>query len=70
MMHQSFVTTAPLPIGMGDSGANVRGSNLLSSPAVPGKCGACDITQIHSGGIYYYKEQGYDSQQAPAVWAF
>ena len=28
----------------GDSGANVRSNDLLSSPAVPGKCRACDIT--------------------------
>ena len=53
-MHQSFVTTAPLPTThlwgwAGDSGANVWGSDLLSSQAVPGKC---DITQI------YYKRAG------------
>ena len=54
----------------GDSGANVRGSDLFSSPAVPGKCRACDITQIYPRGIYYYKEQGYDSQQVPAVQDF
>ena len=43
-MHQSFVTTAPPPMGMGrDSGANVWGSDLLSSPAVPGKSRDCDI---------------------------
>ena len=46
-----------------DSGANVQGSDLLSSPAVPGKCRVCDITLIYPRGIYYYKEQGYDSQQ-------
>ena len=33
------------------------------TPTVPGKCRACDITQIYPCGIYYYKEQGYDSQQ-------
>ena len=33
VMHQSFATTAPTPTGMwvGDSGANVWGSDLLSS---------------------------------------
>ena len=41
-----------------DSGANVRGSDLLSVPAVPDNCRACDITQIYPRGIYYYKEQG------------
>ena len=46
-MHQSFVTTGPhhLRGWAGDSGANVRGSDLLSSPAVPGKYRACDIMQ-------------------------
>ena len=40
LMHQSFVTTAPPPPPhlrgwAGDSGANVWGSDLLSSPTVP-----------------------------------
>ena len=39
VMHQSFVS--PAPPTYGDSGANVRGNDLLSSPAVPGKCRAC-----------------------------
>ena len=69
IMHQSFVTPAPPPPTYGDSGANVRGSDLLSSPAVPGKCRACDIVNIPHG-IYSYKEQGYDSQQVPAVQGF
>ena len=34
---------------------------------MPGKCRACDITQIYPRGIYYYKEQGYDSQQVSAM---
>ena len=34
-------------------------------PAVLGKCRACDITQIYPSGIYYYKEEGYDTQQVP-----
>ena len=67
-MHQSFVTTAPhLREWAGDSMANVWGSDLSSSPAVPGKCWACGIMQIYPHGIYYYKEQGYDSQQVPAI---
>ena len=61
-MHQSFVATASPHVWgwAGDSGANMWGSDLLSSPTVPGKCLACDITQKY--GIYCYKEQGYDSQ--------
>ena len=43
LMHQSFVNPAPPPT-YGDSGANVRGNDLLSSPAVPSECRACDIT--------------------------
>ena len=72
-MHQSFVTPAPPPPPphlqgwAGDSRANVWGNDLLSSPAVPGKCRACDIAQIYPCEIYSYKEQGYDSQQVPAV---
>ena len=51
-MHQSFVTTAPPPTGMGrggDSEANVQGSDLSSSPAVPGLCYYAYIPN----GIYY-----------------
>ena len=69
-MHQSFVTTAPNPHlrgWAGDSGVNGRGTYLLSHPAVPGKCRACDITQIYPRGISYYKEQSYDSQQVSAM---
>ena len=36
-------------------------------PPVAGKCRASDITKITTRGIYYYKEQGYDSQQVPVV---
>ena len=38
----------------------MRGNDLLSSPAVTGKCRACDTTQIYPRGIYSYKKQGYD----------
>ena len=48
----------------------MRDTDLSSSPAVPGKCRACDIMQIYPSGIYFYKEQGYDSQQVPAVQGF
>ena len=44
LMHQSFVTPAPPPPHLVDSGATMRDNDLLSSPAVPGKCRACDIT--------------------------
>ena len=74
LLHQSFVTTAlhppppttlPTIYGDGNSGANVRGGDLSSSPAVLD----FDIMQIYPCGIYY-KEQGYDSQQVPAVQGF
>ena len=46
VMHQSFVTTAPPPplSTYGDG----RGSDLFSSPAVPGMCRASDLMQIYS----------------------
>ena len=31
---------------------------------------ACDIVQIYPCEVYSYKEQGYDSQQVPAVQGF
>ena len=62
-MHQSFVTTAPYLRGWAeDSGANMRGSDLSSSTAVPG---LWYYANIYPRGIYYYKEQGCDSQQVP-----
>ena len=63
-------TTPHLRGWVGDSRANRWGSDLSSAPTVTGKCRACDITQIYPRGIYYYKEQGYDSQQVPAVQGF
>ena len=54
----------------GWTGANVRGIDLSSFPTVPGKCQACDIMLVYPHGIYYYKEQGYDSQQVPVVQGF
>ena len=52
-----------------DSGANIQGSDFFRPPAVAGKCHASDITQI-TQITYYYKEQGYDSQQVPLVHGF
>ena len=77
-MHRSSVTIAPaapaptthLRGWAGDSGNNVQGSDLSSTLAVPGKCRACDITQIYPRGIYHYKEQGYDSQHVTAAHGF
>ena len=48
----------------------MRVSDLFNSPVVLDKCRACDITQKYPRGIYYYKEQGYDSQQVPKCRAF
>ena len=74
IMHQSFLIPArrpPLLRGWaGDSGANMWGNDLLSSPAVTGKCRVFDITQIYPRGIYSYKEQDYTSQHVPAVQSF
>ena len=59
------------PTGMGgDSGANVRGSDILSSPAVLGKCQSYAVAQINPRGNYYYKEWGYDCQEVPVVQSF
>ena len=51
----SFVTIAPPPpTGMGgDSRANVRGNDILSSPAVPGMPGLCyKYTPVEITGVY------------------
>ena len=54
-MHQPFIATADPPPHLrgwaGDSRANVRGSDLLSSPTVPGKCQACKFIIIKSGAM-------------------
>ena len=68
IMHQSFEPLPHPPPHLwgwaGDnSGSNVLGNDLLSSPAVPGLWYYVNIPH----GIYSYKEQGYDSQQLPAV---
>ena len=44
----------------------MRASNILSSPAVSGKCRACYITQTYLNEIYYFKERDY-TPQVPAV---
>ena len=59
--HYAPVICNPCPPTYGDSEANMRGNDLLSSPAVTGKCRACDITQLYPHGIYSYKEQDYVS---------
>ena len=69
VMHQSFVSPAP-PLTYGDSGASVRGIDLLSSPAVPGKCWACVLRKYTPMKFTLYKEQGYDSQQVPTLQGF
>ena len=71
-MHKLFVTSVPTHLRgcAGDIGANGWDSNVLSSSAVPDEYRASDITQITPRGIYYNKEQGYDSQQVPVVQGF
>ena len=69
-MHQSFVTTAPPPHlwgWAGDSRVNVQGSDLLSCPVVPVKCPSLWYNVNTPRGIYYYKEQGYDSASPRSV---
>ena len=66
-MHQSFVTTDPTyGDGWGIAGLMCGAVTVW----VPQQCWACDIIQIYPRGIYYYKEQGYDSQQVPAMQGF
>ena len=48
-MHTSVICnpSPPPPSGwVGNSGANVRGSDFFRPPAMAGKCWASDITQI------------------------
>ena len=59
-MHQSFVHCTPTYV-------DGRGIAWLIFGA---QCRACDITQIYPCGIYYYKEQSYDSQHARVVYSF
>ena len=68
-MHQSFVTTAPAPTygdGQGIAGL-MRGAVTFR---VPQQCQVSAGLVIYPHGIYYYKEQGYDSQQVLAVQGF
>ena len=61
IMHQSFVTTVPHLEGWaGDSGANVRGIDYFSSPAVPGKCQAWGATNYPTAPkfMYIYHQKG------------
>ena len=50
---------------MGDSGANVWGSDLLSSLTVPGKCQACAIAQIYLVEITIIKSGAMSVRQSP-----
>ena len=52
----------------GESGANVRGNNLLSSPAVTGKCWACDIAQIYP--MKFIKSRAVTLSRSPQCRAF
>ena len=70
-MHQSFVATAPHLRGWAeDSGANVRGSDLLSSPAVPGKGLACDISQVYPIEFTIIKSGAMTLSRSPQCRAF
>ena len=73
IMHQSFVTTAlpPAPPPTYEDGQGITGLMCgVVTFRVPPQCRVCDITQIYPHGINYYKEQGFDSQQVPAVQGF
>ena len=74
LMHESFVTPAPPHLHLrgwaGDSGANVRGNDLLSSPAVPGKCRACDIAQIYPVKFTLIKSRAVTLSRSPQYRAF
>ena len=73
LMHKSVVTPAPLPHQPPTYGDGQRIAGLMCGAVtfrVPPQCRACDITQINPRGIYYYKEEGYHSQQATAVQGF
>ena len=50
---------------MGDSGANVWSSDLLSPPAVPGKCQACAIAQIYPVEITIIKSGAMSVRRSP-----
>ena len=70
-MHQSFVTTAPHLWGwVGDSGANVWGSDLMSFPAVSGKCQACATAQMYPVEITIIKSGAMSVRQPPQCRGF
>ena len=72
IMHQSFVTTVPhLWAWAGDSRANMRGSDLLSSPTVPGKCWVvilCKCTPMEF--IIIIKSRAMSLSRSPQCGAF
>ena len=51
-------------------GANVRGSDLLSSTAVAGKCRATDITQIYPLEFTIIKDRDMTLSKSPEYRAF
>ena len=77
VMHQSFVTTATLPPPhthlrgwAGESGANVRGSDLFSSPSVSGMCRASDLMQIYPMECTVTKSRAMTLSKSPQCRAF
>ena len=75
-MHQSFVTPDPRPPPpnlrgwAGDSGANVRGNDLLRYPTVPSKCRTCDIAQIYPVKFTLMKSRAMTLSRSPQCRAF
>ena len=71
VMHQSFVTLLPPPTHtylwgwVGDSRANVWGSELLSSHTVSGKCQACAFAQIYPVEIIIIKSGAMSIRRSP-----
>ena len=53
-----------------NSGANVWGSDILSSPAVPGKCQACAIAQIYPVEITIIKSGAMIVRRSPQCRTF
>ena len=68
-MHQSSVTPAPPPT-YGDSGANVRGNDLLSSPTVPGKSRACVLRKYTPVKFTLIKSRAMTLSRSPQCRAF
>ena len=67
-MHQSFVTPAPPPTGI--AGLMCGAMTFWVPPQYPLSARLVILRKYTYQGIYSYKEQGYDSQQVPAVQGF